>query len=105
MKKAVACLLGVCLVTAGCGGQQPVEERSRLTISEHYLELRVGEEKSLYAILEDSPVTPRFFWRSSNEEVALVFDGVVKGVGEGVAHVSVQTKESTATCKVVVADS
>jgi uncharacterized protein YjdB len=103
MRKKVAVLLAISgLLFGGCGVDMPVEERSTLTLNKTELSLQVGERGYLSAVLENTSVEPYFVWRSSDEKVVEVDDGILFAVGEGIAYVSVQSRENTASCKVVV---
>ena len=88
---------------SSCAGAH-VEERASLWISETKITLSVGEEFLLTARLEGTEREPVYSWRTSDGAIARVAGGLVIGVSVGEACISVQTRENTATCKVVVTD-
>lgn len=104
MRKMLCVIFSFFFLTSlcGCGGERQVEERSDLILNQTYVELRVGETAALFATLKGSSAQPELVWRTTRKDVATVESGVVIAVGEGECCVSVQSKENTATCKVVV---
>lgn len=104
MRKMLCVIFSFFFLTSlcGCGGERQVEERSDLILNQTYVELCVGETAALFATLKGSSAQPELIWRTTQKSVATVEGGVVIAVGEGECCVSVQSKENTATCKVVV---
>ena len=98
----VAFLLGCLLFLHGCGVDLPVEERATLKINRTEVHMRIGERAYLFATLIDADVEPYLEWRTSDEEIVEVYDGILLAVGVGTAYVSVHSRENTASCKVVV---
>lgn len=98
--KSISTLLFFSLISA-CG-KVCAEENARLVLDKTETEIFAGESVRLHAVLENFKATPALVWRSSDDAVARVEDGLVFGVAAGEACVSVQTRENTASCKVIV---
>ena len=68
--------------------------------------LTVGETRTLVPVVDpEDSTTKAFRWRSDNEAVATVKDGVVTAVAEGTANIiatAVDTMETEGWCRVVV---
>jgi glutathione peroxidase len=76
-----------------------------VTLSTEDLTISVNESITLTAsVFPDDASDKEVFWKSSDETVATVHDGVVKGITKGSATITVTTKdgEKTASCKVLV---
>ena len=101
MRKKFGVLFATLALFSGCGKSQ-VEEKSRLLLDKTELVVCVGESVRLTATLENASAEPVYTWRTSDSAIVTVQDGVVLGVGVGVARISVQTRENTASCKVTV---
>lgn len=73
-------------------------DKTTLSISE-------GSNYTLTAMITPSDATNKsLIWRSDNEKVAIVSNGKVNGVSEGIATITVTTEDGnySATCKVTV---
>lgn len=66
------------------------------------LELTQYESATLKATLTPADATTDVVWKSSDEKVATVANGVVTAVGEGTATITAAAGELTATCAVTV---
>lgn len=110
----VALAEGVTVVTASVGGKsasctvtvagdpEKIEVTS-LVIDKSELELFVGQKATITATV--SPVEASgciLFWKSSDESVMTVKDGVVTAVKSGVAVVTVEIDDLSASCSVTV---
>ena len=76
-----------------------------VTISAPTLTLEEGESKQLTATVSpDNATNKNVSWSSSDEEIATVSNGLVTGVKEGTAQITVTTADGnkTATCAVTV---
>lgn len=91
------------LTLAGCTGSSIHVTSVVLNTTE--LDLRVGESEHLIAKVIPSKATNKgLIWATSHSGIAVVDDGVVTGIKEGEATISVVTDDGakTATCKVNV---
>lgn len=78
----------------------PAEE---ITLDKEYLDLRIGESGELQAsILPQQATGKEVVWTSSNEEAAVVSDGVVTGTGRGKAVITAEVDGKKASCVVYV---
>ncbi len=103
---ALVCTVVSAAFVTGCGGDKTVFVES-VSLSSSKLSLKVGEESRLTATITPSGATdPSLKWKSGNEAVATVTDGVVKGLSEGTATITVITTDGnkTASCLVDVTD-
>ena len=83
-------------------GEVPVES---VTLSKHELTLALGEETALTAtILPETADVKSILWTSSNETVASVNEGVVKGLAEGNTTVTISVDGVYDQCQVTVYD-
>ena len=74
-----------------------------ITLSETEITVLVGEEETLSATVTPSDATDKtVVWKSSDEKVATVRDGKVKGIAEGSAVISAEAGGRTASCNVTV---
>ncbi len=102
----MVCVTAVAVSMAGCGGDKTVSVEG-VTLSQSKLSLKVGSESKLTATVTPADATdPTVAWKSGNEAVATVTDGVVKGLSEGTATITVVTTDGlkTASCLVDVTD-
>jgi uncharacterized protein YjdB len=102
----LVCGAAVAVSMTGCGGDKTVSVEG-VTLSQSKLSLKVGSESKLTATVTPADATdPTVTWKSGNESVATVTDGVVKGLSEGTATISVVTTDGlkTASCLVDVTD-
>lgn len=91
---------------SACGGDKDVLVES-VKLSSSSLSIMVGEEATLTAtVLPENATNVAVSWTSGNTAVATVADGVVTGVSEGSATISVITEDGskTASCLVTVSD-
>lgn len=80
----------------------PVES---ISLNQSTVELKVGEEIMLDAIIKpDNATNKDVEWNSSNESVAIVQEGRITAVNSGTAIITVKTEDGgkTATCNVTV---
>lgn len=81
------------------GGIAPTE----ITLSQTEATVIVDETVTLTAeVLPEDTTDKTLTWQSSDEEVATVADGVVKGVSEGTAKITVTCGDVTAECTITV---
>mgnify|MGYP002595851394 CR=1 FL=1 len=73
-----------------------------VTLSETALSLRPTEKATLAATVAPENTTDTLVWTSSNDAVATVKDGVVTGVTEGKAKITVKAGKRSADCTVTV---
>lgn len=76
-----------------------------VSLGQHSLSLPVGKKTALVAtVTPENATNPNLSWSSSNEEVATVEKGVVKGMKEGTATITVKTNDGNFTdkCEVTV---
>ena len=102
----LVCGAAVAVSMTGCGGDKTVSVEG-VTLSQSKLSLKVGSESKLTATVTPADATdPTVTWKSGNESVVTVTDGVVKGLSEGTATISVVTTDGlkTASCLVDVTD-
>lgn len=101
---------GIATINAECYGMTATckitvsEEDVFLIISNDNAEIKVGETLTLSAMLTDGS-TPELVWSSSDEEVAIVSDGVVTALKAGTSVITVSAGEDlTDTCTITVSD-
>ena len=75
-----------------------------LSLSNQSLEMKIGEDSTLEAIITPDNLGLLPTWISSNESVATVENGVVTAVGEGECDITAAVRDKTATCHVIVDD-
>lgn len=73
-----------------------------IALDQTTLELKQYTSATLKAILTPAEATTSVVWKSSDEKVATVANGVVTAVGEGSATITAAAGELTATCAVTV---
>lgn len=73
-----------------------------ITLSDEWLEMNVGNVITLTAIInpDNTGLTP--IWASSDENVALVNNGIVTAIGDGECDITATVLDKTATCHVKV---
>lgn len=99
-------LLAALGAATGCSGEKEIAVE-KVTLSQSSLALKVGEEATLTAnIFPENATNTVVAWSSGNPSVASVTDGLVRGLTEGSATISVTTEEGgfTASCLVSVTD-
>lgn len=106
MHKIKTMLMGLCLMmpmvfSTGCSMPSDGEE-GNLTLSKTSIELTVGESERLRV---STRMDETILWESSNEEVAVVDDGVVTAKSEGEAKVTAKTNGKSVSCDVKVKSS
>lgn len=97
-----AVILAACMALAACGSKVAV---TGLTLSEKQIMVAVGESVSLTAtVTPDDASNKNVLWQSSDESVATVKNGSVKGVKAGTAKVTAATEDGNfkAECQVIV---
>lgn len=74
-----------------------------ITMSETAIELPVGETYRLtVSVSPDDPIDKKIEWRSDDENVASVSDGVVKAKNSGETRIVASTNGKETSCKVTV---
>ena len=86
-----------CVVTVS-----PIEATS-LTLDKTSVTMKVGESTTLKATV--TPSNAALTWKSSNSDVATVYNGVVTALKSGEAIITVLSGEKSAQCTVQVSDS
>ena len=100
---AKRCIDDLVLTTAG-GSTDPVAVTG-VTLDQNEAEITVGGTVTLTATVAPGDATNKAVtWESDDEDVATVDDGVVTGVAEGTATITVKTVDGnkTATCEITV---
>ena len=108
MKKVYLFLCGLifamlCLVACS-GGDEPTIVTTSVTLSATELSLTVGSSQTLIATVSPDNVTNKsVIWQSSNSSVATISsNGVVMGIGVGVAIITAIYGDKSASCVVTV---
>lgn len=86
-------------------GQPNIAHASGVTLDQTSLSIEVEDTETLVAtVTPDDAINKSVTWESSNDEVATVTNGVVRGISEGDATITVRTVDGghTATCEVHV---
>lgn len=69
---------------------------TNLTLDQETMGLTPGDKQALTAIITPSDATTKAIeWRSDNEEVATVVDGVVTAIGQGMATITATTTDGS----------
>ena len=99
MKKFIAFMLMfmLALVFIGCGETTPTTiNPTKITLSAKATEINVGETIDLTASFEPKDVTEKLIeWASSDEAIAQVINGKVKGVSAGTVTITATSKVAT----------
>ena len=75
----------------------------KVTFNENYIELYVGDSKTISYTITPSNATEKLIWGSTSQDIVSIKDGVIKANSEGTATIkAVTSKGNIATCKVVV---
>ena len=99
-------ILTICM--SGCGKDKPVDEvvpASSVSLKQKTATLTVGGTLTLEStVLPENATNKKVTWKSDNEAVATVKDGVVTAVTAGEAIITVTTEDGnfTATCEISV---
>lgn len=96
---AAACLILSCKQTPV---EQPEKPAVSVTLDKETLSLKTGETETLTATVEPADATDVVVWSSSDEEVAVVEDGVVGALTAGTANITATAGTKSATCVVTV---
>ena len=110
MKKIFPIITVFCLLVASCTKEQaePSVSVTGITLSPEFIELTVGEQKTITATIAPKNATNKNIkFSSSKESVATVSkDGVVEAIAAGKAIVTVTTVDQgkTATCSIEVSE-
>ena len=100
MKRILLYLLPVVLIACAPAKNESTEVIS-LQLSQSLVELNVGDYYTdLYATV--TPSTATVVWSSSDESVVKVLDGILEGVGMGMATITAKAGTKLATCDVYV---
>ena len=104
---------GECYITAIAGYKAAVckitvryhdETIGEFSLQETKITLKTGTTTVLHPYLSGSPVTSGVIWDTTNNTVASVENGVVKGESEGTATITAKYSDKTATCVVTVSN-
>lgn len=104
---------GTATITASAGGKSAtctvtvspkVIPAESVTLDQEKATIKVGKTVTLVATVNPSYATDKSVtWKSSNDTIATVVDGVVTGVAEGKVTITVTTSNGkTATCEITV---
>ena len=78
-------------------------EVTSVTLDKENAEIEIGETVTLIPTVTPSNANPNYVWSSSDENIATVNNGVVTGVGVGIATITVEAGDDiTAECIVKV---
>ena len=78
-------------------------EVTSITLDKTSLSLKVNQEETLTATVKPDNATDKTVtWTSSNDDIATVKDGKVKGIKTGTATITAKAGEKTAKCTVIV---
>ena len=107
MKKIISIILLLSMlvgILASCSGGDNEVEVERIYFDEEEITISVGERITLEPLIyPKSARDAELEWESSNEDVATVSRGKVKGISEGTAVISVEAENGKcATCRVTV---
>lgn len=97
--------LAVCSLTAlaACTKEEMPSENMTVTISDETIELEVGGSQKLTVKIEPTDAADKTVeWKSSDEKIATVKDGLVTAVAAGEAIVTVTSGGKSDSCKVIV---
>lgn len=86
-------------------GKDDTPSITAISLSEHSLSMKEGEEKTITAIHTPSDLpAPSYVWRSSNNNVVEVTNGHIKAIKEGSAIITCEVPERnlTTSCSVKV---
>ncbi|MGJ4849840.1 polysaccharide deacetylase family protein [Bacillota bacterium Meth-B3] len=98
----LAMILALGLAPLGLAKPQPVK---KIELSQSSLTLDVGISEELIVSFKPSGASSPVHWKSSNEDVATVDEGVVRALSPGQATITAKTKNGkTAKCAVTVPD-
>lgn len=101
----VALCLAVCSLAAfaACTKEETPSENMTVTISSEAIELEVGKSQKLTVKIEPTDAMDKNVeWKSSDEKVATVKDGLVTAVAAGEAIITVTSGGKSDSCKVTV---
>ncbi len=74
-----------------------------LQLDKSTLELKIGDSESLRAtILPENATSPRISWKSEDETIATVSEGIITGIAEGQTTITATCQEKEAKCTVSV---
>lgn len=107
--KVSAIRAGVANIMAKAGNKQAtcvvtvIKKVTSVTLDKKSLTLFVGNTSSLTAtVLPDDATDKTVTWKSNNNQVATVENGVVKGIGIGSTTITASAGNVSATCNVIV---
>lgn len=98
----VLVLLAIIIGVFALSGGPKVE---KLTLDKDNVSLKLGQTERVVVTIEPEGVKPELIWKSSDENVASVVDGVITAKAAGKATITVAVKESedvSAICECVV---
>jgi len=82
----------------------PPVEATGITLDKTTGSIKVGETFTLTATVEPEAASDTVVWKSSDNTVATVKNGVVTGVKAGTAVITAEAGDKTATCTIIVTD-
>lgn len=95
------------IFTFSCGEEELVVNVEAVHLSEHTLNMQVGDEYVLVATVYPENVTnKKVFWYSSDTNLATVYNGKVKALQSGTVYIEVLSDDGGhyASCEVNIAD-
>ena len=99
---AAAFLMAISLFAfAGCGGKDTVEG---VSLSKQTLQLEVGDTFQLSVLVSPSTYDGAVTWKSDDEKVATVDDGLISAVSAGSAKITAAAGGKSASCTVAVTE-
>ncbi|MCR5519343.1 MAG: Ig-like domain-containing protein [Bacteroidales bacterium] len=94
---------GLLFLLAGCGKKETSVAVTGVSVSPASTKILVGESTMLTATVKPEKASNKdLSWKTSNDAVATVNGGLVEGVGEGVATITVTTVEGGFTAQALV---
>ena len=101
MKKIGLLMISALALTFAC--KKPVQPVSKITLNKTEITLDKGATEIISATVSPSDATDKTItWTSSNNNVAIVNNGLVTAKGGGSALITAKAGNATATCKVTV---
>lgn len=100
---AAAVLLAVSMLAfSACGGGEDAVDG--ISLNKEELEMEVGDTYQLSALVAPSSYDGTVAWKSDNESVAAVDDGLISAVSAGSAKITASAGGKSAVCSVTVAE-
>ncbi len=90
-------------VFAACTDKNDSSENVTVTVSSKAIELEIGESQKLTVSVEPADAADKTVeWKTSDDKIATVDNGLVTAVAEGEATITVTSNGKSDSCKVTV---